>query len=126
MWGALTHFGPQHIPEAEPHEERGKKGRRQMSLSPKGWDLVMKCSPLPRLPFRASPFEAAKHRDFSFMSVSHEVSPTMVGAPGLLFGCLVTCLIGAGGFFWNLTVMIELPWQHDWLRNHLEDTPLGV
>lgn len=28
MLGALTHFGPQHRPEAEPHEEGGKKDRR--------------------------------------------------------------------------------------------------
>lgn len=25
-----------------------------------------------------------------------------------------------------LTAAVELPWQHDWLWNHLEDTPLGV
>lgn len=60
------------IDQRQSHMRRGvRKTEELMNLSPKHWDSVMKCTPLPRLPFRASPCEVAEHRGFSSMSTTY-------------------------------------------------------
>lgn len=55
------------------------KKTEELSLSPKDWDPAMKCTLLQRPPFRASPLEGAKHKDFRALSISHKDFTTMVG-----------------------------------------------